>query len=64
VALADGIPGYYKPTTCGGTCSPPQVQWVFRRVLYTIQLRVEAGAAGERLLLTRIANSAIRGGPR
>jgi hypothetical protein len=62
VALARGITGYYKPQTCGGSCSPPMIQWRQRRVLYTIQAVVGAAGAGpQRAEMVRAANSAIRG---
>lgn len=62
VGLARGITGYYKPQTCGGSCSPPMIQWRQRRVLYTIQAVVGvAGAAAQRAEMVRAASSAIRG---
>jgi hypothetical protein len=65
VRLARGITGRYKPLTCGASCSPPMIQWVQRRVLYSIQAKVDAaGAAAQRTALVRAANSAIRGRPR
>ena len=57
VALARGITGYYKPLSCGASCSPPMLQWV-TGVLYGIQADVEGDA---RAALVRAAGSAIRG---
>jgi hypothetical protein len=65
VRLARGITGRYKPLTCGASCSPPQIQWVQRGVLYGIQAKLgAAGASAQRAALVRAANSAIRGRPR
>ena len=63
VRLSNGRRGWFTPTGCGASCSPPQIQWTERGYLYTIQARV--GAVGtERREITRLANSAIIHGPR
>ena len=36
VSLARGITGYFKPVTCGASCSPAFVQWKQGGVLYEI----------------------------
>ena len=65
VSLAKGITGYYKPLTCGGSCSPPMIQWIQRGVLYSIQAKVDApGKGGTRRAMVRAANSSIRATPR
>lgn len=64
VTLVRRIRAYFKPLTCGASCSPPSIEWVYRRVLYRIQLSVDARGARERALLVRVANSAISGGRR
>ena len=65
VRLARGIIGYWKPTTCGASCSPPMIQWKQRGVLYSIQAKLGvAGNRRERRALRRAANSAIRSRPR
>ena len=64
VGLAKGLHGYFKPTTCGASCSPPTIEWVYRRVLYRIELAVDAKGARERALVIGTANSAINAGPR
>jgi hypothetical protein len=65
VELAGGVRGSYKGLTCGASCSPAMVQWVFDGVLYTIQLKLNAGGeAGDRRELLKLANSAISAGPR
>ena len=61
VALTGGRTGYYKPLTCGGSCSPPMIQWVQNGVLYGIQAKVEGDA---RKAMVRAANSAITRSPR
>jgi hypothetical protein len=63
VKLVGGRTGYFKPLTCGGSCSPPMLEWRQGGVLYWIQ--AHAGTAKqEKKRLRRMANSAIRNGPR
>jgi hypothetical protein len=63
VRLTGGRTGYFKPLTCGASCSPPAIEWVEDGVLYWIQ--AHAGTERqERRRLRRMANSAIRHGAR
>lgn len=57
--LARGRHGRYQPSRCGASCSPPGISWRERGVTYTIRAKV-AGRAQ----LVRMANQAIRRGPR
>jgi hypothetical protein len=63
VALARGRHGRFKPLSCGASCSPPAISWSERGATYTIQANV-VGRGSDRALLTRMANEAIRRGPR
>jgi len=58
VRLARGRTGHYRPSRCGASCSPPSVEWRERHALYAIEAKVT------RRELVRMANSAIRNGPR
>ena len=58
IRLSRGRTGYYRPLSCGASCSPPSIEWRERRARYSIQAKV-----GKRELV-RMANSAIRTGPR
>ncbi len=63
VRLRGGRTGYFKPLTCGASCSPPVIEWRRRNVLYWIQ--AHAGTARqEKKRLVRMANSALLHGPR
>jgi hypothetical protein len=63
VALARGRHGRFKPLGCGASCSPPSISWKERGATYTIQANV--GRQGtDRRILTKMANEAIRRGPR
>jgi hypothetical protein len=63
VRLTHGRTGHFKPLTCGASCSPPMLEWRQAGVLYWIQ--AHAGTAKqEKRRLVRMANSAIRHGPR
>jgi hypothetical protein len=65
VGLANGVRGAYKELTCGASCSAPLIQWVSDGVLYTIQLKLNAGGdAGDRRELIKLANASITAGPR
>ena len=59
VKLRNGITGYFKPLSCGGSCSPPQIQWIQGGVLYDIQAKVLGG----RREMIRAANQAISAKP-
>jgi hypothetical protein len=63
VKLARGITGYFKPVTCGASCSPAFVQWKQGGTLYEIEFK-GATQKKEKSTMVRLANSAIRGGPR
>jgi hypothetical protein len=58
IRLDRGRTGYYRPLSCGASCSPPSIEWRERHTLYSIRAKV-----GKRQLI-RMANSAIRNGPR
>jgi hypothetical protein len=65
VRLRGGIPGWFKPLSCGAPCSPPVLQYRRRGVLYEISANVpdRTNAAARRRLVTA-ANAALRIGPR
>jgi hypothetical protein len=63
VRLARGRVGRFQPLSCGGSCSPPSISWRERGCTFLIQANV-AGPGSDRRVLTRLANSAIRHGPR
>ena len=65
VALRGGRTGYFKPLSCGGSCSPPAIQWSSRGNLYTIEAKIpDSTDSGQRRRLVAAANSAIGAGPR
>jgi hypothetical protein len=63
VKLADGRVGRFKPLSCGASCSPPSISWRERGSTYSIQAKVGTQDS-DRRILRRMANSAIRNGPR
>ena len=63
MTLAKGRQGRYQPLSCGASCSPPSISWKERGVTYTIQAKV-VGKQTDRALLVKMANEAIRQGPR
>jgi hypothetical protein len=56
--LARGRTGYFQPMRCGASCSPAYVEWRERHALYRIQAKFRRNE------IVRMANSAIRNGPR
>lgn len=68
VQLAQNITGYFQPTSCGGSCSPPIIEWASGGVLYHFQLEVQwrtkLTEADEERLMVEVANSAIKAGAR
>ncbi len=65
VALRGGRTGYFKPLSCGGSCSPPIIQWRSRGNLYSIQAGIpDRTVAGQIRRMVAAANSAIGAGPR
>jgi hypothetical protein len=63
VRLARGRTGRFKPLSCGASCSPPSIEWKERGATFSIQAKVGTQET-ERRILKRMANSAIRNGPR
>jgi hypothetical protein len=63
VRLHGGVIGRYKPSTCGASCSPPEIQWKVRDVLYDVQFRA-AGPGSDKQKLVTLADSALAAGPR
>jgi hypothetical protein len=65
VALRGGRTGYFKPLTCGGSCSPPIIEWKARGNLYRIQAKIpDSTDAAQQRRMVAAANSAIGAGPR
>jgi hypothetical protein len=62
VSLTHGITGYFKPITCGASCSPAFIQWKEGSVLYEIENK--GVGKNEKKGMVALANSAIRGGDR
>jgi hypothetical protein len=63
VTLRGGRRGYYRPLSCGASCAAPSLEWVQGGVLYTIEAKLGTKRT-ERKILIRLANSAIKNGPR
>jgi hypothetical protein len=67
VRLAGGIPGRFRPQSCGASCAPPLVQWKSKGIRYSILLKEASAtptAESEEKVMVHLANSAIRAGPR
>jgi hypothetical protein len=63
VTLTGGRNGYWKPITCGASCSPAAIQWLEGDVLYEIATK-GVTLHREKSALVKLANSAIKAGPR
>ena len=53
----------FLPLSCGGSCSPPQIDFSWHGVLYTIQANLRTKQT-DRAALIAAAQSAISAGPR
>lgn len=53
----------FLPLSCGASCSPPQIDFVWHGVLYTIQANLRTKQT-DRAALIAAAQSAISAGPR
>lgn len=62
VQLAEGTTGYFKRSSCGANCSDPEIQWLDGGFLYGMS--AAGPQKGEKRRMIRMANSAIRNGPR
>lgn len=62
IALTHNINGYYTPGHPMGDYFSPNIQWISKKVLYTINWNPAPGISEEaiRNLLTTLANSAIK----
>ena len=60
--ITDKITGRYQKLSCGGSCSPPSLSWMFAGNRYDIQAKV--GGKDPKLALAQAARSAIAMGPR
>jgi hypothetical protein len=63
VKLAGGKTGYFKPVTCGASCSPAAIQWKIGDVVYEIQYK-GASQKKEKATMIGLANSANKAGAR
>jgi hypothetical protein len=63
VTLSGGRNGYWKPITCGASCSPAAIQWLEGDVLYEIATK-GVTLHREKRALVKLANLAIQAGPR
>ena len=63
VELAKGLTGSFQRSRCGASCGPARLQWVQKGVLYEVEGKLGTQRT-ERTVLRRLANSAIRNGPR
>jgi hypothetical protein len=65
VPLMRGVKGFYMPRMCGGSCTPPEIAWTYRGLIYSIQLNVRGDTPAQiKANMIRVANSAIGGGAR
>lgn len=64
VRLTGGRNGWYRALSCGGSCSPPSIEFTRAGVLYEIQGKVYEKRRGDKATLIAAANSALRAGLR
>lgn len=64
--LAAGTVGFFRPVSCGGSCTPANLWWQQGATLYQIQLKLSSTLKEneQQKTITELANSAISAGPR
>jgi len=63
ITLADGTRGFYTERSCGVSCAPPQIDFIYKSVLYSIQFVSLGNPQEDERKITDIANSVL-GSPR
>lgn len=63
LTLAEGRKGWFSPSRCGASCGAATLEWLEDDVLHTIEAKLGTHST-ERTILKRLADSAIRNGPR
>jgi hypothetical protein len=63
VKLFGGRTGYFFPVSCGASCSPASIEWLEGDVLYSIATK-GVTENRERSTLVKLANEAVKAGPR
>jgi hypothetical protein len=66
VTLAKNTLGFFRPISCGGSCSPVNLWWEQSGILYNIQAVMSSDTSEDEQerFIVPIADSAILGGPR
>ncbi len=54
----------YHGLLCGGSCSPPQIEYALNGVLYTIQANLTTPSAKDESTMIAAAKASIKAGPR
>ena len=63
LTLAKGRKGWFTPSRCGASCGAATLEWLEDDVLHTFEAKLGTQRT-ERTILRRLADSAIRNGPR
>jgi hypothetical protein len=64
VQITETVKGRYMGSVCGGSCSPPSIEWIVNGVLYTIQLKLSGNENENKAILVKLAENAIERGSR
>lgn len=66
ILLANGIQGYFRPVSCGGSCAPANLWWKIGDVLYQLQLKLRSDmdTQQQKDIVSSVADSAICAGAR
>ncbi len=66
VKLVRGTWGYFREVSCGGSCAPANLWWIYGGSLYQIQLELQStmSESEPENKIVAVANSAIAAGPR
>jgi len=64
VTITGASQAQYHGLLCGGSCSPPQIEYVVKGVLYIIQANLTISSAKDQSTMLAAAEASIKAGPR
>lgn len=64
VTVPGATQAQYHGLLCGGSCSPPEIEYIVHGVLYTIQANLDVAQAQDQATMIAAAESSIKAGPR
>jgi hypothetical protein len=66
VKLAQGLRGFFRAVSCGGSCAPANLWWEQNGIVYQIQIKLPPSLSeqSQQKAIVTLADSSVIGGPR